>query len=87
MSKFQIPESFLEKLNEFSSGGYLLFCFDEDGDPDFHIAVDSEKDFHALINHARAAVDALDISIMSKYEEKIKNFIETDIENEEEDEE
>ena len=31
--QFKIPEQFLSSLNEFSHGGFILFTFDEDGNP------------------------------------------------------
>lgn len=31
--EFQIPDGILEQMNEFSSGGYLLFTFDIEGNP------------------------------------------------------
>lgn len=30
---FEIPQKTLSQINEFSSGGFVLFTFDEDGNP------------------------------------------------------
>jgi hypothetical protein len=41
MAKFEIPNSTLSQLNEFSSGGFLLLTFDEDGRPDLNCKFDN----------------------------------------------
>lgn len=39
--QFQIPEQLLRSLDECSSGGFLLFSFDENGAPDIHAIFDN----------------------------------------------
>jgi hypothetical protein len=41
MDKFEIPKSILSQLNEFSTGGFLVLTFDEDGHPDLKCQFDS----------------------------------------------
>ena len=48
-SKFEIPNAFLEQLNEFSGGGFLMFSFDEDGNPQMSCNFDSIP--HATAMH------------------------------------
>jgi hypothetical protein len=41
MDKFEIPESTLNQLNEFSSGGFIVLTFDEEGRPDLKCQFDN----------------------------------------------
>lgn len=43
---FSIPAKFLNQLNEFTNGGFILFTFDESGSPKVYSQFDS--DTHAL---------------------------------------
>lgn len=45
---FKIPRSTLAQLNEFSSGGFVLFSYDDNGDPCVHSQFDSNKDALAI---------------------------------------
>ena len=38
----------MNQLNEFSYGGFLLFCFDESGSPRFYAQFDNELNMMAL---------------------------------------
>lgn len=57
-NKFRLPKQTLNQLFEFSSGGYLLFTFDEDGNPDVHIDAATQKDMISLIEHASKYCEA-----------------------------
>jgi len=46
--KFSIPEKMTSQLNEFSYGGFLLFCFDESGSPRFYAQFDNELNMMGL---------------------------------------
>jgi len=50
MSKngFVMPPSILRQLNEFSEGGFALFLYDSDGNPNVHSKYDTNKDAMAL---------------------------------------
>ena len=48
MSKFTIPESIFSQLNEFSKGGFVLFLFNADGDPEFYLSTDDAQSSMAL---------------------------------------
>jgi hypothetical protein len=39
--KFDIPESFLERLGEFSNGGFILTIINDDGNPVIYHAYDN----------------------------------------------
>ena len=45
---FQMPVATLNQLNEFSSGGFALFNFDDLGNPCVHTKFDTNKDAMAL---------------------------------------
>jgi hypothetical protein len=45
---FLIPQSVLKQLNEFSSGGFALFLYDDTGNPNVHTKFDTNKDAMAL---------------------------------------
>jgi len=45
---FTLPSSMINQLNEFSYGGFLLFCFDEAGSPRFYAQFDNELNMMAL---------------------------------------
>ena len=45
---FQMPIAVLNQLNEFSSGGFALFNFDDLGNPCVHTKFDTNKDAMAL---------------------------------------
>ncbi len=45
---FKIPRTTLSQLNEFSSGGFVLFSYDENGNPCVHSQFDTNKDALAI---------------------------------------
>jgi len=45
---FTMPTATLKQLNEFSSGGFVLFTYDGAGNPCVHSQFDSSKDALAL---------------------------------------
>jgi hypothetical protein len=45
---FKMPNSVLQQLNEFSSGGFALFTYDDMGNPCVHTKFDTNKDAMAL---------------------------------------
>ena len=65
MSKSQrtrIPDSLLDQISEWSCGGFMLFNFDEDGNPQVYSKVESEKNamsLQYLINHWSEAMESM----------------------------
>lgn len=49
MPDFKIPESFLNQLNEFSNGGYILFTFTAKGSPVAYHNIDDDAHYLALL--------------------------------------
>ena len=48
---FSMPSSILGQINECSTGGFVLFNFDEDGESQIHASFDDEAHFLALHSH------------------------------------
>ena len=62
--KFNFPKSLLKQLNEFSSGGYILFNFNENNDPQVITKFDNQMNAMALlyyINTWSQSVDQLNL--------------------------
>lgn len=51
MNKFVIPDGFLSQLNEFSKDGFILFLFNQNGDPEFYMTCDNSQSAMALHNY------------------------------------
>tara|TARA_Y100001951_G_C11248215_1_gene244731 strand:+ start:93 stop:374 length:282 start_codon:yes stop_codon:yes gene_type:complete len=81
VGKFKIPRSLLHQLNECSSGGFLLFNFDEDGTPQVYMIADSDMHSLALVSHAEGYVDAAKSNHVQLASDSLKSSLE---ENEEE---
>ena len=63
---FEVPHLTLRQLNEFSDGGFILFIFDENGNPNVHSKFDTNKDAMALQMFVSYWAQALDeISVKS----------------------
>ena len=45
---FKVPTATLKQLNEFSSGGFVLFSYDGEGNPCVHSQFDTSKDALAI---------------------------------------
>lgn len=45
---FELPKELLEQINECSFGGFVLFCFDDNGEPDVYSMVDNNVNAMAL---------------------------------------
>lgn len=59
MSKFTIPDGFLSSLNEFSKDGFVLFLFNQSGQPEFYMACDSTQSAMALHSYISNWSDAI----------------------------
>jgi hypothetical protein len=84
---FRIPRATLSQLNEFSSGGFVLFTYDGQGNPCVHSQFDSSKDALALQMFATNWAEAMNElgskstmdSILRKDEDDEGDFDEDDI--------
>ena len=47
-NSFELPNELLERINECSYGGFVLFCFDDKGEPDVYSMVDNNVHAMAL---------------------------------------
>lgn len=41
MKEFELPDAILSQLNEYSGGGYILFSFNEQGEPTVYCQFDN----------------------------------------------
>ena len=57
---FVFPKDILEKINECSFGGFLLFCFNEDGEPEVFSRIDNNVNAMALQYFVRNWSKSLD---------------------------
>ena len=56
----RIPESLLDQLSEWSCGGFMLFNFDEDGNPQVYSKAEDERNamsLQYLVSHWSAAME------------------------------
>jgi|TARA_Y100000310_G_C20674669_1_gene812285 hypothetical protein len=62
--KFKFPEQILKQINECSSGGYVLFAFDNEGNPLVFSSADSPKEAMAMqmqISNWSQAIQAVNL--------------------------
>jgi hypothetical protein len=58
----RIPDSLLDQISEWSCGGFMLFNFDEEGNPQVYSKVESEKNamsLQYLVNHWTQAMESM----------------------------
>lgn len=48
MPEFIVPPAILHQVNEFSTGGYLVMVFDEEGTPQIRVEMDSATHIMAM---------------------------------------
>ena len=56
----RIPESFLDQLSEWSCGGFMLFYFDEHGNPQVYSKAEDERNamsLQYLVSHWSEAME------------------------------
>lgn len=90
--KFNFPQSLLKQLNEFSSGGYVLFNFNENNDPQVISKFDNQMNAMALlyyINTWSQSIDQLNLdattdAILNETDLKEEDDNFSDIEDEDE---
>lgn len=57
---FQLPESILKQLNEFSQGGYILFRVNDDGNPEVYVQFDNMINAVGLTRYAASWANSID---------------------------
>ena len=58
----RIPDSLLDQISEWSCGGFMLFNFDEESNPQVYSKVESEKNamsLQYLVNHWTQAMESM----------------------------
>ena len=61
---FRVPKELLENINECSFGGFVLFCFDEGGEPTAYSMTDDDVNAMALqyfISNWSKAIDKANV--------------------------
>jgi len=58
--KFSFPNNLLKQLNECSFGGYILFNFNEKGDPQVFTKFDNQVSAMALLYYIGAWISTVD---------------------------
>ena len=90
-SNFTLPSSIISQLNEFSYGGFLLFCFDETGAPRFYAQFDNELNMMGLQKSAelwlKGVNDINAMNIKNQLSEPIDDLSEGSEDEEHQDEE
>lgn len=67
----QIPPDLLERINEFSSGGYLIFTFDVNGYPRLSQKFDSAMHLRCMYGDVGAWAKAIEMVNVDKIAEAI----------------
>ena len=65
----RIPDILLDQLSEWSCGGFMLFNFDEDGNPQVYSKAEDERNamsFQYLVSHWSAAMEDMNNNSCSK---------------------
>lgn len=60
--RFELPDSFLRQLEEFSSGGFILIKMGSDGNPEVYMNFDNAITAIGLVRYAKMWSTALDDS-------------------------
>jgi len=58
--KFNFPNNLLKQLDECSFGGYLLFNFNQDGDPQVYTKFDNQVNAMALLYYLGSWISTVD---------------------------
>jgi hypothetical protein len=75
---FVIPNSVLSQLNECSSGGFLLFSFDDTGTARSYVKFDTEMHLLALQKTAEYWIDGMENANIENMKSEIDNPEESD---------
>jgi hypothetical protein len=81
---FIIPKKFLEQLEEFANGGFILLTFSRNGNPVIHHCFETKKDQLALESALFSYANKLE---GQKYDEEHGALVEDDDEEDDDEEE
>ena len=65
----RIPDNILDQLSEWSCGGFMLFNFDEDGNPQVYSKAEDERNamsLQYLVSHWSEAMEDMNSNSFSK---------------------
>jgi hypothetical protein len=80
----RIPDIILDQISEWSCGGFMLFNFDEDGNPRVYYKVEDERNAMSLQYLVSHWADAMEGVNAKSFNENINNVFEEEHEEEEE---
>jgi hypothetical protein len=80
----RVPDIILDQISEWSCGGFMLFNFDEDGNPQVYSKVEDERNAMSLQYLVSHWADAMEDLNAKSFNENINNIFEEEHEEEEE---
>ena len=80
----RVPDIILDQISEWSCGGFMLFNFDEDGNPQVYSKVEDERNVMSLQYLVSHWADAMEDMNSKSFNENINNVFEEEHEEEEE---
>ena len=72
----RIPDIILDQISEWSCGGFMLFNFDEDGNPQVYSKAEDERNamsLQYLVSHWSEAMEGMNSNSFSKNIDKAYN--------------
>lgn len=75
---FEIPEQLLNQINECSEGGFVLFTFDDNEEPQIYATFDNKKSELALRKHIKDWADTLDTAAKKSVVKQIISELESE---------
>ncbi len=69
--KFVVPKELLTRINECSFGGFVLFCFNDEGEPDVYSMVDDNVNAMALQYYIMNWSKSLDLANLENSKRQI----------------
>jgi hypothetical protein len=79
----RVPDIILDQISEWSCGGFMLFNFDEDGNPQVYSKVEDERNAMSLQYLVSHWADAMEDMNAKSFNENINNVFEEEHEEEE----
>ena len=79
----RIPNNILDQLSEWSCGGFMLFNFDEDGNPQVYSKVEDERNAMSLQYLVSHWSDAMEGMNAKSFDENLNNVFGEEREEEE----
>ena len=79
----RVPDIILDQISEWSCGGFMLFNFDEKGNPQVYSKVEDERNAMSLQYLVSHWADAMEDMNSKSFNENINNVFEEEHEEEE----